>query len=216
MQDRPPRRRRAPRWRPRSGQRCRRSVRSSGRPRRPRPPRARRARPPSRRSPRAPPPARALRVPPPGRGSAPRRAPGRQGIAISIARTASSTLQAPFASRRRAVSGPAAARTAATRPASSPMPTFTFRHLNPAATARCRLRGGPRAVERRQRRVDRHRLARGYPSAAPRPACPRAAPRGPTAPCRSRRSAAGKSSTPRQASISWAPFMPSALASTGV
>ena len=42
--------------------------------------------------------------------------------------TASSTSHAPLASRRSSISGPAAARTAATRPASSPTPTLTFTH----------------------------------------------------------------------------------------
>ena len=43
-------------------------------------------------------------------------------------RTASSTSQAPLASSADAISGPAAARTAARRPASSPIPTLTFTH----------------------------------------------------------------------------------------
>ena len=50
------------------------------------------------------------------------------GASASIAATASSTVQAPLASRRSSICGPAAARTAATRPASSPTPTLTFTH----------------------------------------------------------------------------------------
>ena len=65
------------------------------------------------------------------RASAPPPARGRRGE-VSIQRTASSTPQAPLASRRSFARGPAAARAAATRPASSPVPTFSFRHSKPS------------------------------------------------------------------------------------
>ena len=53
------------------------------------------------------------------------------GARASIARTAWSTLHAPFASKRSAAYGPAAARTAATLAASSPTPTLIFRQVKP-------------------------------------------------------------------------------------
>ena len=54
--------------------------------------------------------------------------------------------QAPLASRRSAISGPAAARTAATRPASSPMPTLTFTQRSPPRAAAAAGRGRAGAV----------------------------------------------------------------------
>lgn len=58
------------------------------------------------------------------------------GESWSMTRTACSTSHAPFASRRSAIPGPAAARTAATRPASSATPTFSFTQENPSDAAR--------------------------------------------------------------------------------
>ena len=101
------------------------------------------------------------------------------GASASIACTACSTSHAPLASRRSASSGPAAARTAARRPASSPTPTFTLTQPKPAARGRGGLLGGPRAVDGGERRVDRDRgrrivgdqrgdrLAAGPPAAIP-------------------------------------------------
>ena len=65
------------------------------------------------------------------------------GDSASIVRTASSTLHAPFASRRSFALGPAAARVAATRPASSPTPTLIFRHSKPSPTARAACSATP-------------------------------------------------------------------------
>ena len=69
------------------------------------------------------------------------------GASARIEETASPTSHAPLASSRSYISAPAAARTAATRPASSPMPTLTFRQRKPdgAAAAACSAaRPGPR------------------------------------------------------------------------
>ena len=68
------------------------------------------------------------------------------GASASIARTASSTAQAPFASRRSVDLGAGRRATAATRPASSPMPTLTFTHAKPAARGGGGLRGRLGAV----------------------------------------------------------------------
>ena len=51
--------------------------------------------------------------------------------------------QAPFASIRIPTSGPTAARTAANRPASSPIPTLTFTHRNPARAAAAAAAAAP-------------------------------------------------------------------------
>ena len=75
------------------------------------------------------------------------------GRAPRSPRTASSTLHAPLASRRSAICGPAAARAAATRPASSPTPTFSLMHVE--ALARRRARPARRRPRGRARRASR-------------------------------------------------------------
>ena len=136
--------------------RCLHSARSSGTPRRPRPRRARRARPPSRRS-------RsrccdalahlshAVQI----RGRAPRPAPGRRAPVFRSPSPPARPSHAPLASRRRAISAPAAARTAATRAASSPVPTFSLMHSKPASTAASACSAAPATVRRSDRRVHR-------------------------------------------------------------
>ena len=60
-----------------------------------------------------------------------------------LASASSGVDHAPLASTRIAVPSGAAARTAASRPASSPTPTFTFRHRNPAAAAAAAASAAP-------------------------------------------------------------------------
>ena len=157
--------------------RCRRSARSSGRPRRRRPRRARRARRPSRRSRRAPRRARAPRASPcrPWTGSSTSSRPA--GASASIARTASSTSQAPLASRRSATCGPG--RRAHRGDAAGVVADADLQLHAVEARAPRRARPARRTPARSSagdRRVDRHARAPARRSAAPRPACPRARP----------------------------------------
>ena len=76
------------------------------------------------------------------------------GASVRRWATASSGLcHAPLASTRIAILSPTAARTAASRPASSPIPTFSFRQRKPASAQRAAASRRARAV--RQRRSSR-------------------------------------------------------------